>query len=183
MQTFLFTRYWVSERVPWSYCTVEYSGNTLAFEIPWPLLDCVTFSVLRSYIPPQWAQVTEIPYCTPFAQENGSGWASLQMGQWWGGLGLPCFVMPSSGANWEYGNEFNKTSTDFFSVVLRKKALCRPRCPFCAACPFPEPVRGAVQLFCALCFDLDLQRLLHEVFGGASAFRFAVYLCLWCNAM
>lgn len=143
----LFTLYWVSERVPWSYCPVEYSGNTLAFEIPWPLLGCVTFSVLSSWIPPQWAQVTGTAHCSPFAQQNWSGWASLQMGQWWGGPGLPCFIMPSSGVNWEYGNEFNKTSTDF-CFVLRRKALCRPRSPFCAACPFPE--LSAVVALCSL---------------------------------
>lgn len=155
MQTFLFTLYWVGERAPWSYCTREYSGTTLPFEIPWPLLDCVTFSVLWSCISPQWAQVTEIPYCSPLGQKNWSGWASLQMGQWWGGLGLPCFVMPSSGVNWEYGNEFNKTSTDFFSVVLKKKALCRPRCPFCEACPFPEPW-AQWERQCSGCFVLSV---------------------------
>lgn len=147
MQTFLFTRYWVSERVPWSYCTVEYSGNTLAFEIPWPLLDCVTFSVLWSCIPPQWAQVTEIPYCTPFAQENGSGWASLQMGQWWGGLGLPCFVMPSSGVNWEYGNEFNKTSTDFFLLFWGKRLFADPDVLFVQPIPFLSQWEGQCSCF------------------------------------
>lgn len=56
-------------------------------------------------------------------------------------------LMPSSGVNWEYGNEFNKTSTDF-CFVLRRKALCRPRSPFCAACPFPE--LSAVVALCSL---------------------------------
>lgn len=188
MQTFLFTLYWGSERVPWSYCTVEYSGNTLPFEIAWPLLDCVTLSVLWSCIPPQWAQVTEIPYCSTFGQENWSGWASLQMGQWWGGLGLPCFVMPSSGVNWQHGNEFNKTSTDFFSVVLGKKALCRPRCPFCAACPFPElSERGsAVVALCSLFWpgsaDSCMKFLVVPLLSGLM-WSLAVCLCLWCNAV
>lgn len=49
---------------------------------------------------------------------------------------------------------------------------------FVQSVPFLSSVRGAVQqLLCALCFDLDLQRLLHEVFGGASAFRFDVVTC------
>lgn len=150
MQTSLFTLCWVSGRIPWSYCTMEYSGNTLPVEIPLPLLDCVTFSVLWSCIPPQWAQVTEIPHCSPLAQQNWSGWASLQMGQWWGGLALPCFIILSSGVNWEYGNEFNKTSRNFF-FILRKKAVCKPRSLFCAVCPFPElSERGSAAV--ALCF-------------------------------
>lgn len=66
----------------------------------------------------------------------------------------------------------------FFSVVLRKKALCRPRCPFCAACPFPElSERGSAVAALCLCLDLDLQRFLYEVFGGASAFKFDVVTC------
>lgn len=187
MQTSLFTLYWVSGRVPWNYCTMEYSGNTLPVEIPLPLLDCVTFSVLWSCIPPQWAQVTEIPHCSPLAQQNWSGWASLQMGQWCGGLALPCFIILSSGVNWEYGNEFNKTSRNFFSF-WEKRLFANPGLFFCAVCPFPElSERGSAAV--ALCSvfwpgpaDSCMKFLVMPLLSGLM-WSLAVYLCLWYNAM